>query len=124
MSVDVIIFFVVALLLIVEGIYSIINGKPMSTSSSTKKSAEKYEPKSYKTANKVFGVFTFLAGLVFFINQLGRVMGWMENLLPSAIALGVFLIGVVVYFILLKKKTTASSGGNHSSGNISGYEDD
>ncbi len=123
-SVDIIVFFAVSALLMVEGIYSFLNGKPMSSSPSTKKSAEKYEPKSYKTANKVLGVFTFLAGLVFFINQLGRVMGWLENLLPSLIALGVFLIGVILYFILLKKKSKSSSSGKHPSGNISGYGDD
>ena len=104
-SFDIILFFAISILIVIEGIYAIINGKPLSFSSSTPRSAEKYEPNSYKIANKVFGVFTTLAGLVFLVNQLGRVFGWFTTLLPMFIALCVFIVGVIIYFILLKKKT-------------------
>ena len=118
MEVSTIIFYLVSLLLVVDGVYALIKGTQLFSSAKEKEQRDKY-PTTYAPAHRFFGVCIGLAGVCFIIYQLAKQFDWFQFPLLLVIGLGIVIVGVVVYFIILKKKPkgTPKSKGK----DISGY---
>lgn len=122
MDASTIIYYLISLLLVVDGVYALIKGTQLFSSAKEKENRNKY-PTTYAPAHRFFGACLLIAGLCFIINQLAKQFSWFDTQILLLIGLGVVIVGVVVYFIILKKRPKGAPKDKGKGKGISGYGD-
>ncbi len=119
MDVSTIIFYLISLLLVVDGVYALIKGTQLFSSTKEKEQRGKY-PTTYEPAHRFFGACIGLAGICFLVYQLAKQFGWFQSSVLLLVGLGIVIVGLVIYFIILKKKPKGEKTKNKGK-DISGY---
>lgn len=101
MDFSTVIYILVSLFLIVDGIYSAIKGAPIFPGNNDKVQREKYAD-TYHQAHKVFGLGLAIGGICFLIHGGADLFNWFDSYILLFIGLAFVIIGLIFYYLVLK----------------------
>lgn len=118
MDVQTVIYYLISLLLIVDGVYALIKGTQLFSRAKEKEQRAKY-PTTYEPAHRFFGACILIAGICFIVDGLLKKLTKFDSPFLLLGGIAVVIIGLVVYYIILKKKPKGTSKSKRN--DISGY---
>ena len=101
MEISTIIYILVSLFLIVDGVYSVVKGAPIFPGNNDKVQREKYT-NTYNAAHKVFGLGIAIGGICFLVHEASILFSWFDSYALLFVGLAFVIIGLVFYYLVLK----------------------